>query len=150
MRKIIALLVSVACCSAQADNSMEQEIKAIPYHPPSQSLLDYKADVEMYYHSLNYATFYCTDPHTSVLVNLTAAGIPNYGPPYDDLYLKREQEIKNCVQISPTTRFKTTNAISVYAGGFGTVWVTGVKDAGGGIAGYIPVNSIQFIPIPTL
>lgn len=146
----MALFFSFTCVSVQADNSMEMRIKAIPYQAPNQSLLDYKTDVEMYYHALNYATFYCTDPHTSVLVNITAAGIPNYGAPYDDLYLKRQQEIKNCTQISPTIRFKTTNAISVYAGGFGAVWVTGIKGANGNIAGYIPVNSIQFIPIPAL
>jgi hypothetical protein len=147
MKAAIALLLACTVLTGRA--FAEGPVDAITHHDVSPSLDDYKPKVEMWFKTTGYSTFWCTQPHTSVLVNMAAAGIPNYGPPIDDQVLQKEIEVGNCNRIPQSVRFKVTPSIAVYVGNFGAVWAAGVKDPDGRLIGYVPTNSIEFIPVPT-
>jgi|SRR5581483_2530719 len=117
---------------------------------PAQSIESaYSAKAEMRFHTLNYSAMVCTDPQYAVRANLISSGMgATTDPQYDAQWLETQKANKNCFQLAPTFGFKTTNAFAVYAGEIGAFWVVGVKDHGGNIVGYIPIDDIQFIPIP--
>ena len=148
---LITLLLLSVSANCHALQTIEDRIKAIQYHPPLKTPADYKAPVQIYFHTSDYSAMACTDPHSAVDANIIVSGMPVVGQPEDGDWLQKEKSVGNCWQQPPSVKFMTTQAIAVYAGDFGIEWVAGiVNNKTKKVVGYIPVTELEFIQLPTL
>lgn len=112
---------------------------------------DYKPPVEMYFHTSDYTSFVCKNPHDAAVASLITHGMPIYGEPTDGEWLEKMKDQKSCWQLRPNIRFMSSGAIPVYVGSYGADWVTGIRSGTDPkVLGYIPTTQIEFIQLPTL
>lgn len=106
----------------------------------------------LYFQTADYAVLMCKTPKLAAEANMISHGMPvTTDPSYDASWLKEQTGSKACIDLVPGQKFLVTPAIAVYVGSYGVEWVTGVAspEAPTNTLGYVPVDQISFIPIPT-
>jgi hypothetical protein len=101
---------------------------------------------------VNYSSTICTSARIAADANLITQGVSLFDDPEADAqWMQKHTRSGECHAQSPDKAFFVTPAIPVYLNEAMVIWVVGVKaPSNGQLIGYIPIDQVQIVPIPTL
>jgi hypothetical protein len=107
----------------------------------------------LYYQTSDYATMVCSTAEQALVANAISHGYAFGNQSAHGKWLEEQQANKVCIAMAPGQRFLTSKATPVYMRSINDVrWVVQMlppADTSRPI-GWIPIDHIRFIPIPTL
>lgn len=109
-------------------------------------------DLTLYYQTADYATMACKTPQQTVVANAITHGT-DFGDKVDHKrWLNEQMSAKNCLAVPPAERFLTSDAKAIYRRSINNVgWAVQIilPGAPSKSLGWVPIEHIRFIPIPS-
>lgn len=120
---------------------------------PHTFAASYADEPILYYQTADYASMVCNTPQQAVVANAISHGYDYGGQAAHKKWLEEQTANKVCIAMAPGQRFLTSKAIPIYQRSINDVsWVVQMlpPSAPNKPIGWIPIDQIRFIPIPSL
>lgn len=106
----------------------------------------------LYYQTADYSVMVCRTAREAIVANLISHGLSFGDTQAQGQWLAKARGDKTCMTVEPGRKFVTSPASAVYMRSLNNVkWAVQVLvPTTGESLGYVPLDEISFIPIPTL
>lgn len=110
------------------------------------------AEPTLYYQTTDYSVMVCKTAREAVVANLISHGLSFGDTQAQGQWLAKARGEKTCMAVEPGKKFVTSPATAVYMRSLNNVkWaVQMLVPSTGESLGYVPLDEISFLPIPTL